>query len=164
MEIRKGGTSSKKARVGPAAPPAVNLSPLPRARAGFWKMKKGTSGPSLAPRAIRDLVSNPAWRRSFRAMRTVAALPLPPPSPAATGILFRIRISKSSVDPELLAKEPGSPAGQVVRPFGDGLPFGDQPDPFAARAGFRSGHRGRPGASGSESRGIRPAAFSNTSR
>ena len=71
---------------------------MPEAQAVFPKMKKGTSAPSSVPIFISSSRVRGYPAISFRVMRVVAALELPPPSPAAMGIRFRMVISMPGGD------------------------------------------------------------------
>ena len=86
---------------------SVRISPLPLARAVGPKKKKGTS----MPMRRRSQPAGPG-RALCRAAciepaSTAAALPLPPPSPAATGMFFLISIDRPAsvpADPEHLGR------------------------------------------------------------
>ncbi len=68
-------------------------SPLPLAILDLPAIKNGTSEPMPAPILIRLSVEIFWEVISFNALKTVAALLLPPPRPAATGIFFLIFIN-----------------------------------------------------------------------
>jgi len=70
----------------------VKRSPIPRARAGRRRMKKGTSAPRERPSFSNFLFEYPKRKRRFRATKVAAASLLPPPNPAPTGIFLRIWI------------------------------------------------------------------------
>ena len=113
----KPGWTRRKAvplRAGKGAKASI-CSPRPVARAGVERRKNGTSEPQRAARECRASGPRGPPKSAFKPSRVVAALPLPPPRPAASGIRFFEVQADALPDACRLEKELGGAIGQIAR-------------------------------------------------
>jgi len=96
----------------------VKRSPIPRARAGRRRMKKGTSVPSERPSFSNLLIEYPKRNSRFRAIKVAAASLLPPPNPAPTGIFLRIWIETGWSIPAVFMIRSAAPKTRFFLPAG----------------------------------------------
>mmetsp|Transcript_2962 Transcript_2962/g.8480 ORF Transcript_2962/g.8480 Transcript_2962/m.8480 type:complete len:312 (-) Transcript_2962:221-1156(-) len=88
--------------VGRSAGFGSRISPRPVQYAVPWEKKKVASEPSCLDQSSRSSGEPGLPQSSFRPYRVVAALPLPPPSPAWAGTVLVRRILKKRLTPDLM--------------------------------------------------------------